>query len=133
MTRRRQQIGYQVAAWLGLIVAVGAVAGGIIWGSWRLMQRVPADGARAWALVASALVPVSVYVTWRLAHLEATGLISGISLGVDKVTRAGQAAASLGLGTRASARRQDRPPAPMLPPVEIVDVTPRDGGEIIEL
>jgi len=121
-----------VAATCVVIVALAMIAG-VGYGIWRLMLLVPPNAARAWALAATVLLPVSVFVTWRLALRYAAGLVHGIDTGISKVAKAGAEAANLRVHIHHALKQKPEPPTVVLPEVEIVPRRKLPDGNIIEL
>ena len=85
----------------GIAVLVVAVAGL----AWRGMSKVPPNAARAWALVATVLLPMVTWAGWWFGHTEARGRLAGIDQAVDKVMGAATRAAGLRVGTARAMRR----------------------------
>ena len=102
------------------------------WGLWELALLVPPNPARAWALLATALLPVTVFVTWRLALRYASGIVTGIGLGVGEVAKAGSNAANLRVHVHRELKRTDQPPV-VLPDVQILPRQLASGGQVINL
>jgi len=106
---------------------------------WWTMQKVPANWARAWALLATMLLPVAIWAGWWFGHTEARGRLAGIDQAVDKVMGAASRTAGLRVDTSRAMRRtvvQEPPPAVvMLPDVEIVPrrLVRGGNGDVIEL
>ena len=113
---------------VGLVILVG-----LAYGIWKLtVTNVSPGGLAAWALLATALLPVSAWAGNRWGSNEARGLIAGIGLGAGPVVDTAQKVADVKVAT---AQRM-RQPAPVVEVPEIVDVTPRllgggDGKEIV--
>jgi hypothetical protein len=123
---------------LGAMLVVGVVGlamlAGIIWLIWCGMLLVPANTARLWALLATALLPVVAWAGWYFGHTEARGRLAGIDQAVDKVMGAATRAAGLQVSAaRAMRRSAPEPPIVVLPDVEIVPRQLQSGGDIIEL
>ncbi len=103
------------------------------WGIWEAALFVPPNPARVWALVATALLPVTVFVTWRLATRYAVGVVHGIDAGIDKVAKAGRQAASLRVHVHQAMKQKEIPPAVVLPDVQILPRQLASGGQFINL
>jgi hypothetical protein len=114
------------STWLavGAAVVAGLALGG--WGVWRVMLLIPANTARLWALVGTALVPVVGYGCWRLGQLEARGRLVGFD---QAVARVGTALAR----SRGAAKGGEPAPAVRLPEVEIAHRGNEGRGDVIEL
>ena len=102
------------------------------WGVWELALLVPPNPARLWALVATALLPVTVFVTWRLATRYAVGVVHGIDAGISKVAKAGSDAAALRVHVHHALRQKEQTPA-VLPDVQILPRQLASGGQVINL
>ena len=123
---------------LGALLVVGVVGlamlAGVIWLVWRGMLLVPANTARLWALLATALLPAATWAGWYFGHTEARGRLAGIDAGIDRVMGAATKAAGLQVSAaRAMRRPVPDPPVVVLPDVEIVPRQLHSGGDIIEL
>ena len=103
------------------------------WGVWELMLFVPPNPARAWALVATALLPVAVFVTWKVTLKYAAGLVRGIDTGIGAVSRAGAEAANLRVHVHHALRQVEHPSPVVLPDVQILPRQLASGGQIINL
>jgi hypothetical protein len=126
--RTKNSIGW---ACVGIVVV--AISAGLVYAAWRGMLLVPAGIARAWALLATALLPVVGWVAWRLGRWYAQGIVTGIDWGIGKVAQAGNNAADLRVRVhREMKRKPDQ--VVVLPDVEIVQRTALpSSADIIEL
>lgn len=129
-----------------LIWSLTIIAGlALLYGAGRLARHVMSDVspgmARAWALIATVLLPFVTWAGWWFGHTEARGRLAGIDQAVDKVMGAATRAASLRVGTAHALRQRptppplSSPPPPQisLPPVEIIPRQQLISGEIIEV
>ena len=115
---------------LGLVIGVGLLA-------WHGMERVNPDGARAWALAVTVVLPGVFWAGWRMGHTEAKGRLRGIDDGLDKIVKA----ADLAINARAThivktkEAKGDRPPVVVLPTPESVFTMRRQlpAGDVVEL
>lgn len=119
---------------LGLVLlALVALAG---WGVWELvLAYVSPSWTRAWALIATALVPIAFLAGRSMGLTEAKGQIKGLDQGISRVLKAATAAIDLrAASARAMKQAQQHhvivQPAPTLPPVEVQQL---GGGEDIDL
>lgn len=103
-----------------------------VWGIWEAALFVPPNVARVWALTTTALLPVTIFVTWRLATRYAVGVVHGIDAGIDKVAKAGRQAADLNIHVRQQTAKPTTP-AIVLPQVEIIPRQLASGGQMINL
>jgi hypothetical protein len=119
--------------WACVGIVVVTISAGLVYAAWRGMLLVPAGTARAWALLATALLPVVGWVAWRLGHWYAQGIVTGIDWGIGKVAQAGSNAADLRVHVhREMKHKPDQ--VVVLPDVEIVQRTALpSGADIIEL
>jgi len=105
------------------------ISAAILWLVWRGMLQVPPNVARAWALAATALLPIVACGGWWFGHTEARGRLAGIDQAVDKVISA---------ATRVAAPKTNQsvtpgPPVVVLPDVEISPRQLPSGNDVIEL
>ena len=131
-----QRMGVLFATVLGALVVLAS----IVWLVWRLALGVPPNAARAWALAATALLPLTAWVSWYFGHTEARGRLAGIDQAVDKVMGAATKTAGLRVGATRALRQAAKPePSPTLPTVILpdVEIIPRrrlpPGRDIVEL
>ena len=104
-----------------------------VWGLWEAMLFVAPNTARAWALIATALLPVSIFTTWRLALRYAVGVVHGIDTGIEKVSKAGAEAANLRVHVHHALRQVEQAPTVVLPDVTIMPRQLASGGQVINL
>ena len=129
--RSRLNFGSCLAALAATLVILGFAG----WGLWTLAEEFVSPGlTRAWAFVATALIPPVAGAAYWLGQAEARGKIAGVDLGVERVTRAAGTTVDL----RTSATRQYREAAkPEPPPVVLPDpqfsVRQIVDGEVVEL
>ena len=121
----------RLSVWIGTSIIIVTIAAGVCYLIWQAMLQVPANAARAWALLATVALPVATWAGWFFGHVEARGRLAGIDQAVDKVMGAATRAAGLRVETlrvaRGTALRE--PPVVVLPDVEIVHrLLPRGGG-----
>ena len=102
------------------------------WGIWEMTLFVPPDAARVWALVATALLPVAVFVTWKVTLKYAAGLVRGIDTGIGAVSKAGAEAANLRVHVHHALRQKEQPTV-VLPDVQILPRQLASGGQVINL
>jgi hypothetical protein len=114
------------------IVALSILAG-LVYAAWRGMLLVPANTARAWAMLATAALPAVGWGAWRLGHLYGRGVVTGIDWGISKVAQAGSNAADLRVHVHREMKRNPDQVV-VLPDVEIVQrAALPSGAEIVEL
>jgi len=122
-----------------IILIVGAMIVLAVLGllAWKLMENVEPDTARAWALVATVLLPAAAWLGYRLGHTEARGRLKGIDDGLDKVVSAAYKAIDLRVQNITRTKEATREPAPyiVLPPPEPAFrmLEASDSHELIEL
>jgi len=130
-----QSLPQTLTGWLTFAIVIVALLTLIIWLCWRAMLQVPADTARAWALVATLLIPIVAYTAWRLGLVEARSRLAGIDQAVNKVMDVARRTADVRVGTVRSMReatsrpQQPVPPAPELPALPQPTVTHRGPGQ----
>ena len=132
MTEKQRDTLQRVCAWLVVVMLALAGLYGACWLAWQGALKVAPNAARAWALGATALLPASVFVTWRLALRYAAGVVDGIGLGVGEVAKAGSDAANLRVHVHRELKRQPDQYA-VLPEVEIMQRRLPSGGNVVEL
>lgn len=115
------------------------LAAGLIWGTWQLVSTyISPDLARAWALVATVMLPVVAIASYRLGHIESRGVLTGIDTGVNRVTRAAAAAIDLRSATVSAIKRSSSEPSPAYA-VELPQIQPAitlrqlPPGDIVDL
>ena len=127
---------------ISAILAAALVVGAGL-AAWHAMGKVAPDAARAWALIATVVLPGVFWAGWRMGHTEAKGRLQGIDDGLDKIVKA----ADLAINARAThivktkeAKRDQLPvvilPNPaQLPPVDSTFTMRQQlsAGEVIEL
>jgi hypothetical protein len=134
-SKQWQSLPKTPAGWLGFsAVAVGVFAL-VSWLCWRAMLAVPANTARAWALVTTLLIPIVSYAAWRLGMIEARSRLAGIDQAVNKVMDVARRTADVRVGTvgrmrQATAKpQQPAQPEPQLPALPQPTVTHRGPGQ----
>ena len=133
MSKRAKRVFQVSAAWLVAVAVALALLYGLGWLLWQSMLRVSPNLARAWALVATALLPVTAWVTYALAMRVVYGRLAGIDDGIGKVAKAGAVAASLRVHVHHALRREPEAPVVLLPDLEIVPRQLTGGGDVVEL
>lgn len=119
----KQRIWVSVAGIsLALLILVAAV--------WLI----PPHAARAWALLATLLLPVAAWGGWWFGHTEQRGRLAGIDQAIDKVMGAASRTADLRV-TGARAARQSPAASVVLPALEIFprQLAPPGEDDVIEL
>lgn len=113
------------------MAGVGAlmISAAALWLVWRGMLQVSPNAARAWALAATALLPLAAWSGWWFGHTEARGRLAGIDQAVDKVMSAATRVAA----PRAKPQTVSEPPVVVLPEVEIFPRQLPPGNDVIEL
>lgn len=106
-----------VALLVGLILVIALLVGLALFGVWRLMQNVEPTAARAWAMIATVLVPAALWAGWKMGRIEARGAIAGLHMGVAEVHTAAAKATDLRVTNirRVKAAIDDTPPIVVLP------------------
>jgi hypothetical protein len=126
-------------AFMILIGTAALVLAGLGWLAWKLMALIEPDTARAWALVATVLLPAGAFVGYKLGQLgaEAEGRLKGIDDGLGKVVGAAYQAIDLRVQNITRTKEATREPAPyiVLPPPEPTFrmLEAPDRHELIEL
>ena len=113
-----------------------AILAGAAWGLYRLaLANTSHAGAVLWALGATALIPVSDYVCYRLGQTESKGTLNGLAAGVSAVMKAANDTADLKVNVHHALRQ---PPVqtqvvelPPLPPVR--RYSSLDAGDVIDV
>lgn len=133
VTKKQKQQAERITTIAVLVLlAVGLLVGAAVL-AWRATQRVPADVARAWALLATVAIPGAMAATWHLALRYTQGIVTGIDWGIGKVAQAGHNAADLKVHVHRELKREPDQYV-VLPDVEISQRRlPSGNGEVIEL
>jgi len=117
----------KLLGFLGTVLALLVLLVLIAWGVWELMLLVPANTARAWALLATASMPAVAWFFWWLGNTEVRGRLRGFDQAIDK---------ALGAITRAAGLNADTQiviPAPQLPTLQILPAQQLTQERTIEL
>ncbi len=94
--------------------AVGLVA--LVIGAWFLVGWVLDGGLdRAWAVIATLLLPAVAFGFYRLGQIEARGAITGLKMGVAEVHTAAEKAGGIKVTLHQRMREADKPPVVVLP------------------
>lgn len=126
----------RVITFLCVVSVVLAIFAGATYGVWRLMViHVSADVARAWALIATALLPLTGWAAYRLGQVEARGMLGGLGLGITSALGAANKVADVKIKTARAMRQPDPAQMVVLPPPEIRPRRLPSGSndEVIEL
>jgi len=133
MTNEVKGLIQRLCAWaVGILLLVGGFYGAG-WLAWQGMLGVPANVARALALGLMVALPVTVWVTWKLALRYASGFVDGIGLGVGQVAAAGADSANLRVSIHHGLRQKPEPAVAILPPVGVVFEQLAAKNQVIEL
>ena len=112
-----------------------AILAGAAWGLYRLaLAHTSHAGAVLWALGATALIPVSDYVCYRLGQTESKGTLNGLAAGVSAVMKAANETANLKVNVTHALRQPAQPQVielPALPPVR--RYSSLDAGDVIDV
>lgn len=127
MSRKTESLKNTAAIMLFLLVLLAAAA----WAAWALMASVSPDVARAWALLATAALPLALWLGYWLGLTESRGRMRGIGEGLREVVNAA-AAIDLRGQARVSGRAKETPVVD-LPPVEFVERRQLSSGEEVDL
>ena len=117
----------KLLGFLGAALATLALLVLIAWGVWELMLLVPANTARAWALLTTGSIPITAWFFWWLGNTEVRGRLRGFDQAIDK---------ALGAITRAAGLNADTQiviPAPQLPNLQILPAQQLTQERTIEL
>lgn len=117
----------KLLGFLGTVLMSLALLALTAWGIWELMLLVPANTARAWALLATAAIPFTAWFFWWLGNTEVRGKLRGFDQAIDK---------ALGAITRAAGLNADTQiivPAPQLPNLQILPAQQLLQEQTIEL
>ena len=114
-----------------------AVIAGVGWAIWSLTTiYVSPTAARAWALVATVLLPVTLVTGYTWGQTESRGRLRGIDQGIERVVKAAATAIDL-RATSVRATRQatqpDPPPVTLPPPDYMERRQLTASNEIIDL
>jgi len=107
------------AAVVGILVTVGGISYGL-W--WVVAKHVPSSILAIWALLATALIPVSIWGGVRYGQTESRGVVNGLAAGVGAVMKAANDTANLKVTMGRQARGVPEQP-PVMP--RLLDVTPQ--------
>jgi hypothetical protein len=134
MDRLKEMVQAALLWMVGVILGL-AFAFGVVWVTWRFgMQRVPPNVARAWALIVTALLPVTAVLSWWFGNTEARGRLAGIDDAVDKVM--GAALKTAKVSDRRSRSQAQPQPQPQYMPTQVEILEPRrrlSQDDVIEM
>jgi len=127
----RQTVLKHILAESALWFVVALVILGICYGLWYVVASLPVNILAAWALIATALIPLTAWGAWYFGHTEVRGWLSGMDKAIDKVMGTATEVATL----RRQVRQQEPPQVPEVRLPEIIEIRPRlsQGREIIDL
>jgi hypothetical protein len=135
MTKRRG-LSSKIGSCLLLLLVALALMAGAVWGIWELVSTyVPPGWTRAWALIATVLLPMAFGIGYNLGLTESRGKLRGIDAGIERVTRAAAAAIDLRATSARKMRQAQREPPVVLPPLPgptIIERPQIESGEIVE-
>ena len=117
----------KLLGFLGTALALSVLLTLTAWGVWELMLLVPANTARAWALLATGALPLTAWFFWWLGNTEVRGRLRGFDQAIDK---------ALGAITRAAGLNADTQivvPAAQLPTLQILPAQQLPQERTIEL
>ena len=117
----------KLLGFLGAALALLVLLVLITWGVWELMLLVPADTARAWALLVTGCIPLTAWFFWWLGNTEVRGRLRGFDQAIDKAL--GQITRAAGL----NASTQVIIPPAQLPNLQILPAQQRPQERTIEL
>ena len=119
---------------LGILAAVVA---GITWGVWELMRAfISPTMARAWALMATVLLPLVGWGCYQIGLTESRGKLRGIDAGIGRVTEAAAQAIDLRatMAWKVPASKQEAMTVPLPELDDIFMVRPQlKSGDVIDL
>ena len=108
-----------------VIIVVLSIVAGVCYGAYRLaLVNVGHKLAVAWAMVATAMVPLAALAGYKLGGTEARGVLAGIGLGTGPVVQTAEKIATVKAGA-ARALREPDPVIVELPRMRMIDVTPK--------
>lgn len=100
-----------------------AVIAGVGWAIWSLTTiYVSPTAARAWALVATVLLPVTLVTGYTWGQTESRGRLRGIDQGIERVVKAAATAIDLRATSVRATRQAGQPEPPIvLPPLDYIE------------
>ena len=127
----RQTALKRILAELALWFVIALVILGVCYGLWRVVASLPVNILAAWALLATALIPLASWAAWYFGHTEVRGWLSGVDKAIDKMMGTATEVATL----RGQVRQQEPPQMPAVQLPEIIEIRPRlaQGREVIDL
>lgn len=120
---------------LGMLVCTAvvilAILAGLSYALWRMVVQVEPGILAAWALIATALLPLLFYGGTRWGDKGARGTLDGLALGIGTAVETAQKVADVKVQTARAIRAPMLPPQAVLP--DVIDITPRqlNGGRDI--
>jgi len=117
----------KLLGFLGTVLITLALLVFTAWGIWELMLLVPANAARAWALITTGCIPLTAWFFWWLGNTEVRGRLRGFDQAIDRALGAITRAAGL------NASAQIIVPAPQLPNLQLLPAQQLPREHTIEL
>ena len=125
-----------------VIIIVLAMLGGLAYAAWRGISQMSRGALIAWALIATALLPLvglagysAAKLGYRLGKTESEGIVKGIGLGTGPVVKVAEQVANVKVDTTRRLR-QPEPVQTIEVQLPVVDVVPRrlpSGQNVIDL
>lgn len=141
MKEQKGTVRERLLAIFGLIVIVIALSAAVVGSLYWVTGKVSLVGLRWWATLATLVLPVAIFATWRLGHTAAEEHLAGFDQGLDgaertitSIGRGLSATASLAR-TAAQQARQAQPQwqvtdnSDLLPPMRMLPPQ-HDGGPV---
>jgi len=131
VSKTDRQTGKVILARAGAGLLALLVGLAVCYGLWRGMLALPPGLVAAWALIATALIPLASWAAWYFGHTEVRGWLSGVDKAIDKMMGTATEVATL----RGQIRQQDPPQLPEVRLPEIIEIRPQlaRGREVIDL
>jgi len=130
-TEKQSLTTKQIMARVGAIWLISLVGLAICYGLWHVVASLPIGILAAWALIATALIPLASWAAWYFGHTEVRGWLSGVDKAIDEVMGAATEVATL----RGQVRQSEPPQMPAVQLPKVIEIRPRlaQGREIIDL
>jgi len=133
MSKQNQgsNFGQRLAMLACTVIVILAILAGLSYGLWRLVVKIAPGILAAWALLATAALPLGFWAGMRWGDKGARGTLDGLTLGIGTAVETAQKVADVKVQTARAIRAPMPEPRAVLP--RVIDITPRqsNGGRDI--
>lgn len=141
MKENKTSIRERLLAVFGLAVIAAAILAAVVGGLYWATGKVSPVGLRWWTVIMTLVLPVAVFLTWKLGHTAAEAHLDGFDRGLvgaeQTLTTVGRGLSATASLARTAAQQEKKPQwqvaenDDLLPPARMLPV--RAGGDVQEL